>query len=195
MIVSLIDRILKLLDENPDKSAVIATSLDWASAFDRQDPTLGVLKFIQLGVRPALIPILISYLSDRTMKVKFNGEISELMRLIGGGPQGALIGGIEYLAQSNDNADCVPAENRFKFIDDLSIVQLICLSGLLLDYNFHQHVASDIAVDQQFLPPQNFQTQEHINAIADWTNRKRLLEMLSVAENNRLIPAIDKLDN
>ena len=86
--------------------AVIATSLDWASAFDRQDPTLGILKFIHLGVRPALILILISYLSDRTMKVKFNGEISELMRLIGGGPQGALIGGIEYLAQSNDNADC-----------------------------------------------------------------------------------------
>ena len=81
------------------------------------------------------------------------------MRLIGG-PQGALIGGIEYLAQNNDNADCVPAENRFKFIDDLSIVQMICLSGLFLDYNFHQHVASDIAVDQQFLPPQNFQTYQ-----------------------------------
>ena len=83
MIVCRIDRIIKLLDENPDKSAVIATSLDWASAFDRQDPTLGILKFIHLGVRPALILILISYLSDRTMKMKFNGEISELMRLIG----------------------------------------------------------------------------------------------------------------
>ena len=79
----------------------------------------------------------------------------------------------------------VPPENRFKFIDDLSIVQLICLSGLLLDYNFHQHVASDIAVDQQFLPPQNFQTQEHINAIADWTNRN--LMKLNPAKCNYMV--------
>ena len=48
MIVCFIDRILKLLDNHPDKSAVIATSLDWSSAFDRQDPTLAIEKFIQL---------------------------------------------------------------------------------------------------------------------------------------------------
>ena len=79
MIVCLVDRILKLLDDNPEKSAVIATSLDWAAAFDRQDPTLAIIKFLQLGVRPSLIPVLVSYLSDRKMKVKFNGEMSELM--------------------------------------------------------------------------------------------------------------------
>ena len=39
MMVCFIDRILSLLDKHQDKSAVIATSLDWAAAFDRQDPT------------------------------------------------------------------------------------------------------------------------------------------------------------
>ena len=58
MLVCYIDRILKLLDSHPDKSAVIATSLDWASAFDRQDPTLAIKKFIKLGIRPSLIPLL-----------------------------------------------------------------------------------------------------------------------------------------
>ena len=134
MIVCLVDRILKLLDDNPEKSAVIATSLDWAAAFDRQDPTLAIIKFLQLGVRPSLIPILVSYLSDRKIKVKFNGEISELMTLIGGGPQGMLLGGLEYIVQSNDNAETVQAENQFKFIDDLSILKLICLSALFVDY-------------------------------------------------------------
>ena len=92
MLVSYIDRILKCLDTHSDKSAVIATSLDWASAFDRQDPTLAILKFINLGIRPSLIPILCSYLDDRKMKVKFNNEMSELLNLIGGGPQGTQAG-------------------------------------------------------------------------------------------------------
>ena len=59
MIVCYLDRILKLLDTYPDKSAVIATSLDWASAFDCQDPTIAIQKFIQLGIRPSLIHLLI----------------------------------------------------------------------------------------------------------------------------------------
>ena len=113
MIVCYVDRILYLLDNYPDKSAVIATSLDWAAAFDRQDPTIAIQKFLKLGVRASLIPLLVSYLTDRKMRVKFNGEISKLWSLIGGGPQGTLIGGIEYIAQSNDNADVVPPLDRF----------------------------------------------------------------------------------
>ena len=161
MLVSYIDRILKCLDTHSDKSAVIATSLDWASAFDRQDPTLAILKFINLGIRPSLIPILCSYLDDRKMKVKFNNEMSELLTLIGGGPQGTLTGGIEYLVQSNDNAEVVEPEDRFKYIDDLSVLQLVLLSGLLMEYNFKEHVASDIGLDQKFLPSEAYETQEN----------------------------------
>ena len=94
MVVCFVDRVKKLLDTHPDKSAVIATSLDWSQAFDRQDPTIAIQKFIQLGVRPSLIPLLASYLTDRKMKVKFNGEVSDFLSLVGGGPQGTLIGQI-----------------------------------------------------------------------------------------------------
>ena len=48
------------------------------------------------------------------MKVRFNGEESEFLDLVGGGPQGTLLGQIEYLVLSNDNADCVSVEDRFK---------------------------------------------------------------------------------
>ena len=74
-----------------------------------------------------------------------------------------LLGGLEYTAQSNDNADIVPPKDRFKYIDDLSVLQLICLSGLLVDYNFYQHVASDIGIDEQYLPADSYQTQDHLN--------------------------------
>ena len=170
MIVCLLDRILKLLDRHPDRSAIIMTLLDWSAAFDRQDPTLAIIKFIQLGVRPSLIPLLASYLTDRQMKVKFNGEMSEFFALIGGSPQGTLLGQIEYLVQSNDNADIVPPEDRFKYIDDLSVLHLVLMSGLLTEYDFLQHVASDIGVDQLFLPPQNYQTQDSLNFVSNWTN-------------------------
>ena len=169
MLVCYIDRILKLLDSHPDKSAVIATSLDWASAFDRQDPTLAIKKFIKLGIRPSLIPLLASYLTDRKMQVKFNDEVSELLTLIGGGPQGTLLGGLEYLVQSNDNADNVEPRNRFKYIDDLSVLQLILLSGILTEYNFNQHVASDIGVNQKYLSSELYQTQKALDQITSWT--------------------------
>ena len=169
MIICLLDRILKLLDQNPDRSAVIATYLDWASAFDRQDPTIAIRKFIQLGVRPSLIPLLISYLSGRTMKVKFNGEESDLLDLIGGGPQGTLIGQLEYLVLSNDNADCSQPEDRYKYIDDLTLLQLVCLAGLLTEYNFEGHVASDIGIDQSFLPAASFQSQADLDSISNWS--------------------------
>ena len=174
MIVCYLDRILQLLDRYPDKSAVIATSLDWAAAFDRQDPTIAIQKFIKLGIRPSLIPLLVSYLSDRKMQVKFNGQISELYSLIGGGPQGTLLGGIEYTAQSNDNADIVPPEDRFKYIDDLSVLQLVLLSGLLVEYNFVQHVASDVGLDQKFLPASSYDCQDKLNFISNWTNENKM---------------------
>ena len=174
LIVCLLDRVLSLLDKHPDRSAVVMTSLDWAAAFDRQDPTLAVKKFIKLGVRPSLIPLLSSYLTDRTMQVKFNGELSKVLALIGGGPQGTLLGQIEYLVQSNDNADMISPEDRFKYIDDLSVLQLVCLSGLLTEYNFYSHVASDIGTEDKFLPAESFATQDNLNSIANWTRENKM---------------------
>ena len=103
------------------------------------------------------------------MKVKFNGEESDFLSLIGGGPQGTLLGQLEYLVLSNDNADIVSPDDRFKFIDDLTLLQLVCLSGLLTDYNFMEHVASDIGVGQSFLPADTFPTQDHLNFVSNWT--------------------------
>ena len=67
------------------------------------------------------------------MKVKFNSKMSDFLILVGGGPQGTLIGQLEYLVQSNYNADIVPTEDRFKFIDDfLSYTWCVYLDYLLI---------------------------------------------------------------
>ena len=87
----------------------------------------------------------------------------------------ALVGGIEYLVNSNDNADFVDDEEKFKYVDDLSILEFVCLAGLLCEYNFRLHVASDIAIDSYFLPPQNIEMPEHLKKIGDWTNENLLV--------------------
>ena len=171
MLVNLMDRLLKLLDQNSNKSAVLATLVDWASAFDRQDPTLAIEKFIKLGVRSSIIPILASYLSDRKMQVRFNNSFSRVHRLPGGGAQGTLLGVIQYLVQSNDNADCIDPSLRFKYVDDLSILELILFGGLLSEYDFTEHVASDIGIDENYIETSAFCTQSNLDKIADWTEK------------------------
>ena len=61
------------------------------------------------------------------MNVKWNGSTSTERKLNGGGPQGATFGLWEYLVQSNDNSDCVDPEYRFKFVDDLTVLEKVNL--------------------------------------------------------------------
>ena len=70
------------------------------------------------------------------MQVRHNNTYSRIHKLPGGGPQGTMVGLIEYFVQSNDNADCVDADMRYKYVDDLSVLELVMLAYLLSEYNF-----------------------------------------------------------
>ena len=58
------------------------------------------------------------------------------------------------------------------------MLQLALFSGLLVEYNFLEHVASDIKLGQQYLPSSTFSSQDTINQISNWTeeNLMRLNE-------------------
>ena len=59
--------------------------------------------------------------------MKWNGEKSESKSINGSGAQGGLLGILEYLSQNNDCANFLTEQDRYKFIDDLSILELINL--------------------------------------------------------------------
>ena len=62
-----------------------------------------------------------------------------------GGPQGALLGIFEYLAQSNGNVDIVDPADRFKFVDDLTELEIIYLPMIEIStFDFKEHVLLDI---------------------------------------------------
>ena len=173
----MIHRILTALDNNSggETFAVIANLIDWNNAFPRQCPKLGIESFIQNGVRPSLIPVLINYFQDREMSVKWHGCRSTVRQVTGGGPQGATIGLLEYMSHSNNCADNVSESDRFRFLDDLSILEIINLLTVgLSSFNLKQQIPNDIAKHNQFIPPDNLQSQEWLDAISSWTDNQKM---------------------
>ena len=110
------------------------------------------------------------------MSVKWHGCRSAPRKIKGGGPQGVTIGILEYLSQSNNSADCVNEEDRFKFIDDLSILEIVKLITIgLSSFNVRGQVPTDIPDHNQYIPPQNLKSQEWLNIINEWTVNQKML--------------------
>ena len=176
-LVQVLHRILSVVDNNSRREtvAIVANLIDWNNAFPRQCPKLGIQSFIENGVRPALIPVLINYFQDRKMSVKWHGHRSVPRNVNGGGPQGATLGILEYLSQSNNCADMVSQNDRFRFVDDLSVLEIVNLiTNGLTSYNLKQHVPSDLPVHNQFIPPENLQSQNWLNKINQWTVNQKM---------------------
>ena len=96
-------------------------------------------------------------------------------KINGGGPQGATLGILEYLSQSNNNADMVSVNDRFKFVDDLTVLEIVnVLSVGLTSYNIRRHVPSDIPTDYLYIPPENLKTQQHFQEINQWTAAQKM---------------------
>ena len=177
-LINMLHRILHVLDSNSKREtvAVIANLIDWNNAFPRQCPKLGIESFIQNGVRPALIPVLVNYFQDREMSVKWHGCRSIPIKIHGGGPQGATLGILEYLSQSNNNADLVKVSDRFKFVDDLTVLEIINLLTIgITSYNIKQHVPSDIPVHNQYIPSATLESQHILEEIEEWTKKQKML--------------------
>ena len=112
--------------------------------------------------------------------------MSSIRTLNGGGPQGVLWGILEYLSQSNNNTD-FPSENKkFKFIDELSILEIINLISIGISSNkFTNHVASDIPRNGYFVPPDNLLTQQYLEQICNWTSQNKM--KLNTRKTNAMI--------
>ena len=119
MVVALMDRVLSLLDNHNTKSAVLMAAADWMSAFERGDPTKTTIKLIGLKLRASIVPLIISYMSGRTMALKYNQEESSIYQLCGGYPQGSKIGQDCFLGSSDDAALHIEEDDRFRCINYL----------------------------------------------------------------------------
>ena len=109
------------------------------------------------------------------MIIKWKNHLSTTRDLPGGGPQGSTLGLLEYDVNSDSNADHVSVDMKFKFVDDLSTLELINLILVgLSSYNFRQHVASDVGIDDSFLPSANLNAQKSLDTLESWTNLNKM---------------------
>ena len=100
-LIELINFILYNQDRS-EATSVLACFVDFAKAFNRQDHSILVTKLSDMGVPSWLLKLVISFLSDRTMIVRYKGKKSNVKKLPGGGPQGALLGLLLFLVLIND---------------------------------------------------------------------------------------------
>ena len=97
---------LDFIHQNIDRStkeptAVLTGLIDFSKAFNRMDHNILVTILSDLNIPTCALRLIISYLSQRKMCVRFNGVESAEQDIPGGGPQGGLLTVIFFNLQVN----------------------------------------------------------------------------------------------
>ena len=120
------------------------------------------------------------------MFVKQHDKQSNKRQLNCGGPQRGTFGILEYLSQSNKNAKCVEENQKWKWVDNRKILEIINLIyfGIAI-YNVKAHVQNYINIEKSCISNNNLETQTNINHISNWTEKQKM--MLNIKKTNYMI--------
>ena len=167
--------------------AVLAACIDLSKAFNRVSHELLIQDLYDMHTPSWLLKIIISYLSNRTMVLTYNGEQSSAKELPGGGPQGAFLGGLIFIIKYNGAFLRPPIPplisgpvtkskaEKVKYVDDGSVAVSINLKKCLIDdpetrpkpLNFHERT-------QQILPATNNLLQYYLDDTEVFTNKNKM---------------------
>ena len=109
-IIRMTDFILKKLDNcSKNPGAVIAATVDFSKAFNRMCHNTIVTILADLNIPSCALRLIISYLSNRTLCIRYHGAVSGDRKMPGGGPQGTLLIVLLFILQVNlAGAPCPP---------------------------------------------------------------------------------------
>ena len=99
-IVKMFHFILSKMDGVSD-SAVLAVPVDYSKAYNRMLHSDILCNLVDLNVPPCATKLIRSYLSSRSMCVRYMGATSTFQSCPGGGPQGGLLTGVLFCLQVN----------------------------------------------------------------------------------------------
>ena len=100
-LLSIIDFILSKTDDPNKPTAVVNLLADWSKAFNKVNHNIVMRILIAMKVPQWLLRLLLSYLQNRKMILRFRKCSSSPKDLPGGCPQGTLIGVILYILYIN----------------------------------------------------------------------------------------------
>ena len=117
--------------------AVLICAIDFSKAFNRINHNIVITKLSDMGVPGWLLHIVMGFLKDRVMVVRYKGHTSETKTLPGGGPQGTLLGLLLFLILinlcgeqqygnigneiTNPKKKFIPSSFHTKYVDDMTI--------------------------------------------------------------------------
>jgi hypothetical protein len=109
--------------------------LDFRKAYDLVDHNKRLENCEIIGVRPAVVSWLGSYLKDRSQVTKFGNEFSQEARVEGGVPQGRKIGPIAFIIHINNLPLIIPQVNPED--EDISLFMEDTTLSEVIDINKH----------------------------------------------------------
>ena len=130
--------------------AVLLCTIDFSTAFNRQNHNILVTTLSDMGVPGWLLNIVMGFLTERIMVVRYKGETTDPRSLPGGGPQGTLLGLLLFLVLinfcgfdshqeigktvTNPKKKFRQATFHSKYVDDLTIAEALNIKeSVILD--------------------------------------------------------------
>ena len=159
--------------------AVLLALVDLEKAFNRVSHQLVIEDLAAMHVPGWLLLILISYLTERSMFMRYKGSCSSRRYLPGSTPQGALLGILLFIIKFNGALlrPRIPRSSSLslKYIDDLSLLSAINLKASLTPdpvsrprpLTFNERTC-------QILLPVNNPMQEELNTLKTFTTENFL---------------------
>ena len=154
--------------------------VDFKKAFNRLNHNLIITKLSDMGVPGWLLRVVMAFLTNRKMVVRFKGESSKIKDLPGGGPQGTLLGLLLFLVYINDagfenqmnNAGELLTSKRnmksantihLKYVDDLTLAETINLPEKLVKVPPYERPQPDVYHARMglALPPKDSQAAQN----------------------------------
>ena len=176
--------------DRPKPHAVLLACVDMSKAFNRMSHQQVIEDLFNMKVPGWLLLILISYLTDRKMMMKFRGILSTLRSLPGFSPQGMVLGVILFIIYFNGAAlrpeiprpswpffskkKNDPVAVKMKFIDDLSIAAKISLNDDLVE---DLHMPKPLTYDQRFETRINDSSnilQQITDSLVEYSNERQM---------------------
>ena len=189
-------RLLHFIHSSVERSqphAVVLALIDLSKAFNRVDHTLVIQDLHDMKVPAWLLKILISYLTNRTMVIKYRGATSTVRSLPGSSPQGVFLGCFFFMVKFNGALlrpsvprpfskptpvmDTQSSSCTVKYIDDASHAHAIKLRKALIQLDisdrprpleFHEHTGF-------ILDPELNEMQKDLDRLKSFTDENLMV--------------------
>ena len=178
--------------EAKEQTAVLACMVDFSKAYNRTNHNILITKLSDMGCPGWLLKIVMAFLTNRSMVVRYKGEQSSERNLPGSCPQGTLLGLFLFLIlindagfdnQENNTGELITCkrnikeanEIHLKFVDDLTLGEAIDLKKQLvfkgnrqLPDNFHSRTG-------HILPEENSRVCQQLHSLTNFADNNEML--------------------